>query len=130
MGLSSGKANTLTNLGRSARRSRNRHRVDGDSRDDVNQRHQPVVFMVEAVAMHHVKTGIFVEPGADRRTPGSITLSSPCIVGAGALALSIANLSGPVRRPIVGSKYSITWKSLTWMWIGCSSLLWLTNLHS
>ena len=30
------------------------------------------------------------------------------IVGAGALALSMANLSGPVRRPVVGSKYSIT----------------------
>jgi len=30
------------------------------------------------------------------------------IVGAGALALSIENLSGPVRRPVVGSKYSIT----------------------
>ena len=24
----------------------------------------------------------------------------------------------------------MTWKSLTWMWIGCSSLLWLMNVHS
>src|SRR5262245_51123858 len=48
--------------------------------------------------------------------PGWITLSSPYMVGAGALALSMANLSGPVRRPVVGSKYSITWKSLTWTW--------------
>src|SRR5215467_9355240 len=62
--------------------------------------------------------------------PGWITLSSLCMVGAGALALSMENLSGPVRRPVVGSKYSMTWKSLTWMWMGCSSLLWLTNLHS
>src|SRR5438270_12199609 len=61
--------------------------------------------------------------------PGWITVSSISMVGAGALALSIENLSGPVRRPVVGSKYSITWKSLTWTWIGCSSLLWLTNLH-
>src|SRR5215813_11509544 len=38
------------------------------------------------------------------RMPGWITLWSPCMVGAGALALSIANLSGPVRRPVVGSK--------------------------
>src|SRR6202049_2504912 len=64
------------------------------------------------------------------RMPGWITVSSLCMLGAGALALSMANWSGPVRRPVVGSKYSVTWKSLTWTWIGCSSLLLLTNLHS
>src|SRR5262245_55645770 len=41
-------------------RARNRHRIYGYGRDDVNQRHQPVVFMVEAVA----------EPGADRENAG------------------------------------------------------------
>ena len=46
-----------------------------------------------------------------------------CIVGAGTFALSMPNLSGPVRKPTVGSKYSVTWKSLTCTWIGCSSLL-------
>ena len=40
--------------------------------------------------------------------PGWITLSSLCMVGAGALALSTENMSGPVRSPVVGSKYSIT----------------------
>ena len=64
------------------------------------------------------------------RSPGWTTLSSICIVGAGTLALSTPNMSGPVRSPVVGSKYSVTWKSLTCTWIGCSSLLLLTKVHS
>src|SRR5262245_27936596 len=59
-----------TNLGRFSAGAWNRHRINRDGRYDVNEGHQPVVFVVEAMAMHHVKPGVFVEPGADRKDAG------------------------------------------------------------
>src|SRR5262249_50513985 len=59
-----------TDLGRSAGGAWNGHRINGDGRYDVDERHQPVVFVVEAMAMHHVKPGVFVEPAADRKDAG------------------------------------------------------------
>jgi len=59
----------------------------------------------------------------NREDAGWITLSSMMHGRRRRMALSMANLSGPVRRPVVGSKYSITWKSLTWTWMGCSSFV-------
>src|SRR5262249_25206709 len=59
-----------TNFGRSARGPWNGYRINGGGRYDVNERHQPVVFVIEAMAMHHVKPGVFVEPGADRKDGG------------------------------------------------------------
>src|SRR5215471_19094252 len=60
-----------TNLGRFARGAWNGDRINGGGRYDVNERHQPIVFVVEAMAMRHVKPGVFVEPGADRKDAGS-----------------------------------------------------------
>src|SRR5262249_16852008 len=54
-----------TDLGRFARGPWNGYRINGDGWYDVNERHQAVVFVVEAMAMHHVKAGVFIEPGAD-----------------------------------------------------------------
>ena len=59
-----------THLGRFAGGAGNRHRINGDGRYDVDERHQPVVLVVEAMAMHHVEPGEFVEPGADREDAG------------------------------------------------------------
>src|SRR5262249_24600522 len=59
-----------TNFGRFARGAWNGYRINGGGRYDVNKRHQPVVFMVEAMAMRHVKPGVFVEPGADHKDAG------------------------------------------------------------
>src|SRR5262249_17459062 len=59
-----------TDLGRFAGGAWNGHRINGGGRYDVDERHQPVVFVVEAMAMHHVKPGVFVEPGADRKDAG------------------------------------------------------------
>ena len=86
-----------TDLGRFAAGAWNGHRINGDGRYDVNERHQPVVFVVEAMAMHHVKPGVFVEPGADRKDAGLdhalVTMHGRCrrigivdrkLVGAGA----------------------------------------------
>src|SRR5215468_2956331 len=86
-----------TNLGRFARGAWNGDRINGGGRYDVNERHQPVVFVIEAMAMHHVKPGVFVEPGADRKDAGLdhalVTVHGRCrrvgivdgkLVGAGA----------------------------------------------
>ena len=57
-------------LGRTARRSLRRHRVARDGRDDVDQRHEPVVFVVEAMAVHDEEAGVVLELGAYRQSAG------------------------------------------------------------
>src|SRR5262249_3275183 len=59
-----------TDLGRLTGSAWYGHGISGDGWYDVNERHQPVVFVVEAMAMHHVKAGVFIEPGTDRKDAG------------------------------------------------------------
>ena len=54
-------------LGRFTRRARHRHSVAGNFRDDADEHHEPVVFVVQPVTMHHVETDVVVEPRADRK---------------------------------------------------------------
>src|SRR5919205_327276 len=63
-------AATLTPWRTSAAKARNRDRIGGYGRYDVDERHQPVVFVIEAVAMHHEEPRVIVEPGADREDAG------------------------------------------------------------
>ncbi len=52
-------------LRRLPRRARYGHGVAGNRRDDVDEHHEPIVFVVQPVTMHHEKSGEIVEPGAD-----------------------------------------------------------------
>ena len=91
-------------FGRMPLRSGNGHRIGRDGRYDIDQRHQPVVLVVEAMAVHHEEPGEIVELHAQASAPGWMTDSSGPMVGAGTLALSTPHISGPVSRPVVGSK--------------------------
>jgi hypothetical protein len=42
------------------------HCVAGYRRNDVDHRHESIVFMIKAMAVHYVKTGIVIESRADR----------------------------------------------------------------
>jgi hypothetical protein len=52
-------------LRRFPRSARHGDGVAGNRRDDVDEHHQPIVFVVQPVTMHHVQSGEIVEPGAD-----------------------------------------------------------------
>jgi hypothetical protein len=113
-----------------ARSAGDRHRDGRDGRDDVDQRHEAVVLVVEAVAVHDEEAGIVLERVRIKSVPGCITDSSGPRFGAVTLALSMPCITGPSLRPMVGSETPVIWKSLTWMWMGCSSLFSLRNTHS
>ena len=55
---------------RMARRARNRHRVVGDGGNDVDEHHQPIVFVVEPMAMQHVQAQVVDEVRAHRQRTG------------------------------------------------------------
>jgi hypothetical protein len=55
---------------RVSRRSGNRHGIGRDGRDDIDQGHQPVVFVVEAMAVHHEQPGEIVELHAEAERAG------------------------------------------------------------
>src|SRR5439155_22333270 len=59
-----------TNLRRAAGCAGNRHGINRDRGYDVDKRHESVVFMVQTMAMRHVKPGIFVEPRKDWQDAG------------------------------------------------------------
>ena len=59
-----------TNLRRAAGCAGNRHGINRHRGYDVDKRHESVVFMVQTMAMRHVKPGIFVEAGTDREDAG------------------------------------------------------------
>ena len=112
-------------------RSGNGHRISRNGRYDIHQHHQPVVLMVEAMAMHHEQAGEIVELHAQAKR-ALLDDGSPPDQGS-------AQARWRCRRPTFRARSrdpwsdrdnAMTWKSLTWMWIGCSSLLLLRNFHS
>ena len=50
--------------------ARHSHGVAGNSRDDVDEHHEPIVFVVQPVTMHHEQTNVVVEPGTDCKNAG------------------------------------------------------------
>ncbi len=50
--------------------ARHGHSIAGNRRDDVDEHHEPIVFVVQPVTMHHEKTDVVVEPRADRKNAG------------------------------------------------------------
>src|SRR5262245_34521173 len=59
-----------TDLGRFAGGAWNGHRINRDGGYHIDESHQPVVFVVEPMTMHHVEPGVFVGPRADREDAG------------------------------------------------------------
>ena len=94
-------------------------------------RHQAVVLVVEAVAVDHEGAGVLGELRAQRHRRG---LERVLVrVGHRRGHVDVVHrptAARPVVVPAIGSTISITWKSLTWMCIGCSSLLRLVIFHS
>ena len=87
---------TDPDLGGVPRRSGRRDGIGRDRRDHVDQRHQPVVLVVEPVAMLHIKAGVVVEPGPERQQllqSLQSSLSSSTSYGATGNASSDANSS-------------------------------------